>query len=151
MALDYGERRIGAAVCDELEIAAHALSTIACDGGEQETIASIVLERGVERIVVGLPLRMDGKEGVASRRVRGFVKRLRRRLPEVEIALTDERLSSAQAHGALSQMGASMRQRRSNVDRMAAQIILERYLARRRSAARGDHEAAGGADDSGVV
>ena len=37
------------------------------------------------------------------------------------------------------------------LDRMAAQIILERYLARRRSAARGDHEAAGGADDSGVV
>ncbi len=128
MALDYGERRIGAAVCDELQVAAHPLPTIERTGAEMEQIRSVVEERGIQRIVVGLPIRMDGTEGRAARKVRGFVKGLRKELPDVEIVTVDERLSSAQAHRALSEMGAGMRQRRDSVDGMAAQIILQRYL-----------------------
>lgn len=138
LGLDYGERRIGAAVSDELEIAAHPLPTIRRDGGELDHIAGLVAERGVSQVVVGMPMRMDGSEGEQARRVRGFVKRLKGRLPAVGVAMIDERLTTAQAHRALSEMGASMRQRRDNVDRMAAQIILQRYLdsraARRRQA-----------------
>lgn len=130
--LDYGEKRIGVAASDELEIAAHPVGTIERDGAELERITEVVRERGVERIVVGLPLRMEGSEGIAARKVRSFVKELRRELPGVEVETMDERLSTAQAHRALSQMGAGMRTRRENVDRMAAQIILQRYLERRR-------------------
>ncbi len=132
MGLDYGERRIGASVCDELEIAAHPLPTIERDGTELDRIGGLVDERGVERIVLGLPVRMDGTEGRAARKVRGFAKELRQELPGVEVVFEDERLSTAQAHSALSQMGAGSRQRRQNVDRMAAQIILQRYLEQRR-------------------
>jgi putative Holliday junction resolvase len=131
LCLDYGERRIGAAASDELEIAAHPLPTIQRDGEELELIAALVEQRGIGIIVVGMPLRMDGTEGTQARKVRGFVKRLRARLPDAEVETVDERLTTAQAHRALSEMGASMRARRENVDRMAAQIILQRYLGRR--------------------
>jgi putative Holliday junction resolvase len=131
MGLDYGSSRIGAAVCDELEIAAHPLPTIACDGSELDQVAELVDRRRVEIIVVGLPLRMDGTEGTQARKARGFAKRLRRRLPAVEVVTVDERLTSAQAHRALSDMGVTMRVRRREVDRMAAQIILQRYMGRR--------------------
>ena len=133
LGLDYGERRIGAAIGDELEIAAHPLPTIERDGTELDRIAALVQERRAERVVLGLPVQMDGREGVASRKVRGFAKELRQALPGVEVLLVDERLSTAQAHSALSEMGAGQKQRRDNVDRMAAQIILQRHLERRRS------------------
>ena len=133
LGLDYGERRIGAAIGDELEIAAHPLPTIERDGTELDRIAALVQERRAERVVLGLPVQMDGTEGVASRKVRGFAKELRQALPGVEVLLVDERLSTAQAHSALSEMGAGQKQRRDNVDRMAAQIILQRHLERRRS------------------
>ncbi len=133
LGVDYGERRIGMAASDELEVAAHPRPTIERDGEEVERIAEIARRRGAERIVVGLPLRMDGSEGTQARKARGFAKRLRRALPEVEVVLMDERLTTAQAHRALSEMGAGMRARRDRVDRMAAQIILQRYLERRRA------------------
>ena len=133
LGLDYGQRRIGAALSDELEVAAHPLPTIERDGEVLERVARLVAEREVEQIVVGLPLRMDGSEGTQARKVRGFVKDLRRRLPETDVVTMDERLTTAQAHRALSEMGASMRTRRSEVDRMAAQIILQRHLDRRAS------------------
>jgi putative Holliday junction resolvase len=132
MGLDYGESRIGAAVCDELEVAAHPLPTVGRDGTELDRIGELVKERGAERIVLGLPVQMDGTEGPAARKVRGFAKELRQALPGVEVVFEDERLSTAQAHAALSQMGARPRQRREEVDRMAAQIILQRHLERRR-------------------
>ena len=133
MGLDYGERRIGAAIGDELEIAAHPLPTVERDGAELDRIAALAAERRVERIVLGLPVQMDGAEGPAARKVRGFAKELRQVLPSVEVVLVDERLSTAQAHSALSEMGAGQKQRRENVDRMAAQIILQRHLERRRA------------------
>jgi len=136
LGLDYGSQRMGAAVCDELEIAAHPLPNVQMDGSEFDRIEELVRERHVGLIVVGLPVRMDGTEGTQSRKVRGFVKRLRRRLRGVEFDLVDERLTTAQAHGALSAMGASMRTRRRDVDGMAAQIILQRYLEQRRAARR---------------
>ena len=133
LGLDYGERRIGAALSDELEVAAHPLSTIERDGDELERIARLAADRDVRQIVVGLPLRLDGSEGTQAYKVRGFVKRLRRRRPEVQRATMAERLTTAQAHRALSEMGANMRTRRNSVDRMAAQIILQRHLDRRAS------------------
>jgi len=118
------------ALSDELEVAAHPLPTIGQGEDVIEEIARLVAEREVGRIVVGLPLQMDGTEGIQARKVRGFAKRLRRRLPHVDVTTMDERLTTAQAHRALSEMGAGMRTRRADVDRMAAQIILQRHLDR---------------------
>jgi len=132
LALDYGDRRIGVAVSDPLGIAATGLPTIerTPEGAEFDKIAEVVAERNVERIVVGMPLRMNGSAGRQVQKVRGFIKQLRKRLPQVPVETVDERLTSAQAHRVLSDSGATNRVRRKNVDTMAAQIILTRYLLR---------------------
>ena len=131
LGIDYGTARIGLALCDELEIAAHALPNLECDGGELDRLAALCAEKEVRLIVVGLPLRMDGSEGPAARKVRGFAKDLRRCVRGIDVQFADERLTSAQAHSALSLMGAGSRQRRRDVDGMAAQLILQRVLDRR--------------------
>lgn len=138
LALDYGTKRIGVAVSDALEIAAHGLDTIDNDGsrGVLDRIAELVAERRAELIVVGMPTSMDGSVGPAVHKVRGFIKRLRARLPEAQIDTMDERLTTAQAHRELSREGASMRRRAERVDRMAAQLILTRYLKLRESRGR---------------
>jgi len=137
MALDYGERRIGVAVSDPLGIIAQGLETIQRkeDDSELEQIKRLAQEREVSCIVVGLPLRLDGTEGAAARKVRGFVKELKRHVPDVPVETIDERLSSAEAHHVLSEAGATNRVRKRNVDRMSAQLILRRYLERRGRAA----------------
>lgn len=135
LALDYGDRRIGAAISDALEIAAHGLPNIENDGTDApvESVAAIVQEKDVEIIVLGMPTRMDGSTGRQVHKVNGFIKRLKARLPGLPIETMDERLTSAQAHRALSTQGASIQRRARNVDRMAAQIILTRYLRLRES------------------
>jgi putative Holliday junction resolvase len=130
-------------VSDPLEIAAHGLDTIqnAGTGAVLDAIESVVSERGVGLIVVGMPTKMDGTVGPAAHKVRGFLKRLQARFPRMPVETMDERLSSAQAHRALSEEGVTMRRRAERVDRMAAQIILSRYLNMRRQR---DAEAGGG-------
>jgi putative Holliday junction resolvase len=85
-----------------------------------------------------MPINMDGSLGPQAHKVHGFIKRLRARLPEVPIESIDERLTSAQAHRALSEEGVTLRRRAERVDRMAAQLILARYLNRRRVQQRAD-------------
>lgn len=133
LALDYGEKRIGAAVTDPGGVVALGLPTIERNDEESEfdEIARLVTERQAERIVVGMPLNMDGSEGRAVHRVRGFIKKLRRRLPQIPVETVDERLSTDEAQQVLSEARATDEQRARNVDRLAAQIILQRYLDRR--------------------
>jgi len=132
MGIDPGAHRIGLAVTDPLGAAAHGLPTVEVqpDGSELERIAEVVRERKVTRIVVGLPISMDGTEGPQARKVRGFIKRLRAAIPGVPVETVDERLTSAGAHRALSEEGVGMRERGRRVDRMAAQMILTRWLNR---------------------
>jgi putative Holliday junction resolvase len=148
LGLDYGAARIGVALCDELEIAAHALPNVECDGEELDRIAELCAEHEVALVVLGLPLQMDGSEGNAARKVRSFAKDLRRCLRGMELQFMDERLTSAQAHSALSLMGAGSRRRRQAVDGMAAQLILQRFLDRR-AAARRDAEGTGVGESDG--
>ena len=150
LALDYGERRIGVAVSDELEIAAHRLENIERDeeGSELDRIAELAAARNAALIVVGMPLNMDGSMGPQAHRVGGFVKRLRNRLPDLRVETIDERLTSAQAHRALSQEGATMRRRSERVDGMAAQLILARYLKQRARERGENHELTDGTEGS---
>jgi putative Holliday junction resolvase len=105
---------------------------VANDQQTFERLREIIEKRRVEMIVVGLPLNMDGSEGGAARKVRSFVKELKREIPGVPVDLHDERLSTYEAQEALSEMGADPETRRREVDRMAAQLILQRYLEKRR-------------------
>jgi putative holliday junction resolvase len=130
LAIDYGERRIGLAISDELQMTARPLATI--DRAPKQKsfarIVQIVSEQEVERVIVGLPLRLDGTAGDAAARVEKFIATLRGLL-ECPVEAWDERLTSVEAEERMRELGLNFAQRKDRVDQFAAMIILEDYLA----------------------
>ena len=135
LGIDHGSRRVGVAISDALGISAHGLCVL--EGADVKVlvdqIRELVHEREVDRIVVGLPLNMDGSEGPQARVVRTFVERLEQHLGGVPVETLDERLTSQQADRILDEMGVRGKRRRERRDRLAAQILLQGWLERRLS------------------
>lgn len=135
LAVDYGVKRIGFAVGDELTRVATPLPPESAAGSPVKD-AGIVLGRAYEYgaaiIVVGLPLNMDGTEGRQAKLTRTFAKALESRF-EGTVALIDERLSSRGADELLRQSDLSRDKRKQRRDSVAAMIILQAYLDQCRS------------------
>ncbi len=129
LGLDLGSKRIGVAVSDELEVTVRDLTVILRKGGQHdlERIAHLAKELGVEKIVLGLPLNMDGTEGRQAELARKFGETLEEHL-HIPVVLWDERLSSWEAEEILAKRGIKPHKRREVVDQVAASIILEDYL-----------------------
>lgn len=129
LGLDVGRRRIGAALSDPLRLLASPLGVIELRGtGEGlEEVCAWVAQYGVERVVVGLPLHLDGSEGEEAAWVRGWVGRLQAQL-DIPVELWDERLSTVSAERSLRASGISRRRRRERRDAVAAALILQSYL-----------------------
>ena len=125
--LDVGDRRVGVAISDPLGKTAQPLETLERDGGLTERLAAIIRDTGAERIVVGLPLLMDGREGEQARKVRRFAGDLKESL-DVPVALLDERLTSREAHSVLKAGGFKPRRGKGATDRVAAALILRAYM-----------------------
>lgn len=127
--LDIGQRRIGVAISDETQTIARALGLITA-GSIDRVIAEIkdILTRyEAGEVIVGLPLKMDGTEGPAVKKVREFVGLLRKNL-SVTVSTFDERLTTKQGEAVLLQADLSRKKRKSKIDSIAAQIILQAYL-----------------------
>ena len=134
VALDVGEVRVGVAGCDSLEISCAPITTYVRKGGLKRDIAgvvSLIAPLGAECIVIGLPLSLDGNVGSQAERILGFAKALRLKL-DIPVVMWDESLTSVEAHERMEQLGYSRERRRSNVDQVAASLILESYLRHRR-------------------
>jgi len=129
LALDYGSRRIGVAISDELGMTAQGLTTITRKGRprDMERIARLVDEYGVETVVIGYPLRLDGTEGIQCEKVSKYAEILRSHL-SVPVIPWDESLSTKEAEAMLSEAKVKRRKRRDVVDKVAATIILQGYL-----------------------
>ena len=131
LGIDHGEARIGLALSDELGMLAHPLETV--PGRDVKAaiarIAELVIERRVEKIVLGLPLRMDGSSGTAVEKVRVFRNGLVKSLPEnVIIIESDERLTTVSAWEKLHAAGRNEKNSRHLIDQAAAVEILQDYL-----------------------
>ena len=133
LGIDYGDKRIGLAVSDELGIAAHGLETLVRTTLESDlqVIAAIVRERHVEAVAMGLPRNMDGSLGPQAKRVEEFAEKLKPAVG-VPIHFVDERLTTERAHRAITEAGHTRKGRRERVDRIAAQFILTQFMAVRR-------------------
>ena len=129
LGLDYGSRRIGVALCDELGMTAQGIATIAGKNREAdlEAIADLVRRHAVERIVVGYPLRLDGSEGIQCEKINRFMRRLEA-MVSLPIIRWDETLSTKEAEELLRERGVRRERRREVVDRVAACLILQGYL-----------------------
>jgi len=130
-ALDVGEARIGVAVSDELGITAQGLGVVRRVGGRRdlEALGALLAPYAPSRLVVGLPLDMRGTEGTAAARVRVFAERAAAHLA-LPLDYWDERLTTVAAERALLEADVSRRRRREVVDKVAATLILQGYLAR---------------------
>jgi putative holliday junction resolvase len=132
LAIDYGERRIGLALSDEMGIIASGIGTIANDDNALSFLAGLTSERGVQRIIIGLPLTLAGERGASVAMVEAFAETLRTLLP-LPVEMVDERFTSSLALQAIRDMGVSRKKRREKgkVDEIAAVILLQGYLDRR--------------------
>lgn len=127
--IDYGERRCGVAASDPTHTIAGAHEVLVCKNRRQ-LLADIVrmcetLE--AERVVVGLPLNMDGSQGPSAQAAAAFAGELAVRL-DLPIETWDERLTTKTAQAALIEAGTRRARRRELVDKVAAQVMLQHYL-----------------------
>ncbi len=133
LALDVGDKTIGIATSDETHTFAFPGKTlIRQPEGYRKDMAALrtmVEAEGIERIVVGLPLNMDGTHGPRAQLVEAFVEALGRYV-RVPIDYQDERLTSFEAERMLIEMGRRRDQRKQVIDSVAASVILRAYLER---------------------
>jgi len=134
MALDVGDKTIGIAISDAMLLTAQPRPTIRRKSlqSDVENLRLLAAENEVHEIVIGQPLHMDGRESPQSQKVARFAEEVRKVL-DLPIVFWDERLTSFEAEQHLEQMGLNWRQRRDQVDKIAAMIILQNYLDSRPS------------------
>jgi putative holliday junction resolvase len=137
MALDVGSKRIGLAVADPSGTFAMPVGTIVRGNRRDDLVSleSYLESYGVEELVVGDPITLRGERGIAARAIDEFVERVRE-IFAGPIHRVDERLTTAQATKSLIAADVSRSKRRAVVDAMAAALILESFLARRRNESR---------------
>jgi len=133
LALDVGSVRIGVAVSDPLGIIGQPFKVITCSSQEKDIAAIREIVEGTQavRIVVGLPLNLEGKPGPQANRVLEFVEVLRQAVA-VEVVTMDERYTTAGAERFLISANVRRKKRKQIVDKIAAQQILQTYLDRLR-------------------
>ncbi len=132
LGVDYGAKRIGLAVCDELEISAGPLAQIEGSGArnlvaDALAVAKIAQEYAVAEYVVGLPYNMDGSVGGQGQLCQEFARMLGQATGK-KVQLFDERLSSEAAEAKMLEAGLTRKKRRAHTDMLAAAIILQSFL-----------------------
>lgn len=129
LGLDYGTKRIGVALCDELGLTGQSLTTIVWKNRDQvlAAIEGLVKNHAVEKIVIGYPLRLDGSEGIQCEKISRFARLLEARL-SIPVIKWDETLSSRTAEDILIEAGMRRQKRKKIIDKMAAGMILQGYL-----------------------
>lgn len=130
LCLDYGQKRVGVAVTDTLQIIATGLTTV--DTKEIYTfLTNYLAKEKVDLLVVGLPRQMNGELSDSYRFIKPFLDNMKKRMPELKIEMCDERFTSRIAQRAIIEGGVKKSVRRENkglVDMVSASIILQSYL-----------------------
>ena len=139
MAMDYGEKRTGIAVTDDLQIIASGLTTVSTDL-LMEFLESYLKKEKVELFLIGEPKQRDNKPSDIESEIRPFIKKLSSRFPEIPIERVDERFTSKMAFQSMIDSGMRKGKRRDKalVDEISATIILQSYLSGRESFNKGE-------------
>lgn len=129
LAIDYGQKRVGLAVTDSLQIAANGLTTL----GVHEVMSFLkeyLSKETVDKFVVGYPKQMNGQESDSMQYIRPFVSKLKQNFPAIEVVMVDERFTSVLAHKTMLEAGLKKKDRQNKeiVDKVAAVIILQTYM-----------------------
>jgi putative holliday junction resolvase len=136
LGVDVGKVRVGVALSDPDGILASPLVTVPRDMGaaadsvpaDIAELARLVREHEAVQVVVGLPVRLDGSEGIAAIDIRAYAERLARAVGHVPVVLADERMSTVVASRRLAERGVRGKRQRAVVDQAAAMEILQSWL-----------------------
>lgn len=130
MGLDVGDATIGVAVSDELGLIAHGITTIRRKNlkFDIDSLKSLISEKDIKRIVVGLPKNMNNTIGPRGEKTIEFTNVLKENLPDMEIVMWDERLTTSAAERTLLEADVSRKNRKKVIDKLAAVLILQGYL-----------------------
>jgi len=133
LGLDVGRKRIGVAGCDRLGISVHGITTIIRKTWQEDMaeLRSLVIERNIDTLVVGLPYNMDGTIGYQAKHVQKFAHGASKHLG-LNVEFVDERLTSYEAEEMMRSQGISTRDNKAMIDRKAAALILQQWLALKR-------------------
>ncbi len=131
--IDYGSARVGVAVSDPLGIFASPLETVP-SAKIIDYLQSYSSSETIVRFVVGYPVNLNGAPSEAAKDVDAFLKKLKKRFPDIPVTLEDERFTSVLAHRAMIDGGMKKSERRdkASVDKISAAIILQGYLDRKK-------------------
>ena len=134
LAIDFGARNMGLAVSDELGVTAQGLPTYHRSNKKTDFdhLRRTIRHYNVSEIVMGLPLRMSGAEGIQAEKVQAFAEELRGKF-KLPVHLFDERLTSVEANRLLRETEMSIQRRAEVVDQVAAVLILQSFLEFRKS------------------
>lgn len=129
MAFDYGTKRIGIAVTDSFKIIASPLDTVHPEK-IWDFLKTYLEKEEVDAFVVGEPKQMDGTPSQSAPHVVGFVRKLKKTYPNIQVHMVDERFTSKMAEQSLKQTGKNknLRGRKEIVDQVSATLILQSYL-----------------------
>ncbi len=128
MALDYGDARTGVAISDSLGLLAGETAVLPSWNHQKllEDVAALAKDKSIDTVVLGLPRNMDGSEGPRAEKSRAFAAELEDK--GLKVVFVDERRTTLEAHGILSEAGKKGKKRRERIDAVAATLILETYL-----------------------
>ncbi len=132
MALDYGSKTVGVALCDEILHTAIPFETIFRESENKlrktiRRIEEIIKEKNIDKIILGRPLNMDGSVGLRVEKCEYFANMLYKRT-NIEIIWQDERLTTVEADEILEENGIKKSERKKYIDQVAAMLILREYI-----------------------
>ncbi len=129
IAIDYGRKRVGIAVTDELQIIANGLTTVASNE-IMSFLTKYIANESVSCIVVGKPMQMNYTESESEKYIKPFLKSLLKSFPDIPVVRVDERFTSKMAYKTIKQTGIHKKksEKKELVDMISATIILQTYM-----------------------
>ena len=131
LGIDYGKVRTGIAITDDLGITSQGLKTITHNGNDKillKELDAILEEYEIDTIVVGMPVNMNGDEGIRVEATKAFIHKLKCKYNKIKIETVDERLTTVQAHNTMNELGVNKKKKKEIVDTLSATYILEVYI-----------------------
>ena len=129
LAIDYGEKRLGLAISDPNQIISKPLKTLILSDSKYiyNELEKIISDYEIQKLIIGLPVGMNGKNTQQTRKVEAFKEFLQNKI-DIPIILFDERLSSVSAKKSLISQGVKTGHNKSKIDQTAAAIFLQHFL-----------------------
>ena len=129
LAIDYGEKRLGLAISDPNQIISKPLKTLILSDSQHiyNELEKIISDYEIQKLIIGLPIGMDGKNTQQTSKVEAFKENLQNKIG-IPIILFDERLSSVSAKKSLISQGVKTGHNKSKIDQTAAAIFLQHFL-----------------------